>query len=85
MFLDADANLVDKVNNENMKKLSLEERSKLQTLAKRPMKQLKLELEASRLVEAETDCEIKVVSKRTVGANVLKTGSNCSLMWAHSL
>ena len=61
MFLDADANLVDKVNNENMKKLSLEERSKLQTLAKRPMKQLKLELEASRLVEAETDCEIKVV------------------------
>ena len=58
MFLDADSKLVDKVNNENMKKLSLEERNKLQMLAKRPMKQLKLELE--KLVEAESHCEIKV-------------------------
>ena len=58
MFLDADSKLVDKVNNENMKKLSLEERNKLQMLAKRPMKQLKLELD--KLVEAESHCEIKV-------------------------
>ena len=58
MFLDADSKLVDKVNNENMKKLSLEERNKLQMLAKRPMKQLKLELE--KLAEAESHCEIKV-------------------------
>ena len=45
MFLDTDSSLVEKVSNDNMKNLSMEEKKKLQMLAKRPMKQLKLELD----------------------------------------
>ena len=63
VFLDANSHLVDKVNNENMKELSLEERNKLQILAKMPTKQLKLELErsAEKLIEPECDSEIQVI------------------------
>ena len=72
MFLDADSHLVDKVNNENMKKLSLEERNKLQMLAKMPMKQLKLEL--GRSAEPESDCEIQVIkSSKAILENVVQS------------
>ena len=47
LFLDADYNLVEKVNSENMRMLSQEEKNKLVMLSKRPMKQLKQELEDS--------------------------------------
>ena len=72
VFLDADSHLVDKVNNENMKKLSLEERNKLQMLAKMPMKQLKLEL--GRSAEPESDCEIQVIkSSKAILENVVQS------------
>ena len=47
LFLDAEYNLVEKVNSENMRMLSQEEKNKLVMLSKRPMKQLKQELEDS--------------------------------------
>ena len=63
MFLDTDSNLVEKVSNDNMKNLSMEEKKKLQMLAKRPMKQLKLELDGlmvSKSADSGTGSQLKL-------------------------
>ena len=74
LFLDADYNLVEKVNSENMRMLSQEEKNKLVMLSKRPMKQLKQELEDSvnqfrRRISTERESEALKSSKENIILN----------------
>ena len=78
MFLDIDSNLVEKVSNDNMKNLSMEEKKKLQMLAKRPMKQLKLELDGLMVSKSADSGTGSQERSRTKDQEALNGGADCT-------